>query len=167
MSVEYFASGEGVIPKSDETLGHLENLELMADNGGWPCGQLQRLLQSVRKIILPANLVRRLLSSLVPKDAVSGHDLAKLCIWALGNSAFSMDCVMLPTLRLVGLCLHYDCCTDLRPLASLYELFFGLLSKDKLTGVVAELLAVITTRDEVTQWRINKTSGLPNFIGPL
>ena len=94
-------------------------------------------LQCARQSSWPAQLLRRLLSCLVPASTLPGWfdlpfpalfpaatstyslilssylgvTLASLCTWALGSHQ-SKDCVTLPTIRLATLCLQYDCVTD-------------------------------------------------------
>jgi hypothetical protein len=157
-SVEFLTSGAeeqgGRVQRTEDTLLHLENLELVADNGGWAQGPLEQLLASLRTVTWPAQLARKLLNCLVPRGLVSGRALSGLCLWALGTRGLSADCVLLPALRLTSLCLQYDCVADRQPLHALYELFLGRLGQAKLTGCLAELLSLLTTKPDVSRWRV-------------
>ena len=51
-----------------------------------------------------------------------------------------------PVLRLASLCLQYECVEDKQELTGLYELYLSLITKDKLTNHVAELLQLLTSR---------------------
>ena len=116
---------------------HLSTLELVADNGGWSASHLGLLIQQVTTVPCPAQLTRRFLYSLVPSETIPAQMLVQLALWGLGDYSLSRDCVVLPTLKLLTLCLQYDCVTDEQELSCLYELFFSLLSRDKLTITVA------------------------------
>ena len=165
-SVEYFTSTSRV-EKCELTTKHLENLELVADNGGWSAGRIEQLLGCARRAAWPAQLLRRLLCCLVPRDAVAAPQLAALATWALGDPRLSRDCVVLPTLRLISLSLQYDCLTERASLSGLYELFLAVLPREKLTPVVAELLGLLTTKAEVTGWRVERVRALRGAMGAL
>ena len=47
-------------------------------------------------------------------------------------------------------CLQYNCVDDKHELISLYEMFMALLRKEKLTNLVAELLLLLTSSNEVS-----------------
>lgn len=165
-SVEYFTSTSRV-EKCELTTKHLENLELVADNGGWSAARLEQLLGCARRAAWPAQLLRRLLCCLVPRDAVAAPQLAALATWALGDPKLSRDCVVLPALRLTSLALQYDCLTERAGLSGLYELFLAVLPREKLTPVVAEVLGLLTTKAEVTGWRVERVRALRGSVGAL
>jgi len=164
-SLQYLASCDTGILKNEETLLHLSTIELVSDNGGWSPTQLGLLIQQVTSVPCPAQLTRRLLYSMVPSDTVPAQMLVQLSLWGLGDTSLSRDCVILPTLKLVTLCLQYDCVTDKQELASLYELFLSLLARDKLTNTVAELLQLLTTKKDVTEWRVRTVLRCQSKLG--
>ena len=103
----------------------------------------------------PAVLARRILSSLIPSSSISGSTLANLAVWSLGDLAsLSRDCVVIPVLRLLVLCVEYDCLTSSTELHSLYELLMSLLQRDKISGYAASLLLSLTTKKDVTEWKV-------------
>ena len=61
------------ILKSEESLAHLENLETVADNGGVSAANFSLLCQIVTRKRMPARLLQRLLSTLVPAEPVPGE----------------------------------------------------------------------------------------------
>ena len=91
---------------------HLSTLELVSDNGGWSAPHLGLIIQQVTSVPCPAQLTRKLLYSLVPAETIPSRMLVQLVMWGLGDSSLSRDCVVLPTLKLLTLCLQYDCVTD-------------------------------------------------------
>jgi len=153
-TIQYFASCDTGIFKNEETLLHLSTLELVADHCGWSPAQLGLLVQQITSVPCPAQLTRRFLYSLVPSETVPARMLVQLALWGLADSSLSRDCVTLPTLKVLALCLQYDCVTDKQDLVSMYELFLSLLSRDKLTNTVAELLQLLTSKKDVTEWRV-------------
>jgi len=164
-SLQYIASCDTGIIKNEETLLHLSTLELVADNGGWSASHLGLLIQQVTTVPCPAQLTRRLLYSLVPSETIPSQMLVQLALWGLGDYSLSRDCVVLPTLKLLTLCLQYDCVTDKQELSCLYELFLSLLSRDKLTNNVAELLQLLTTKSVVTEWRVRTVLRCQSKLG--
>jgi len=153
-SLHYIASCETGIFKTEETLLHLNTIELVADNGGWSSAHLGLLIQQLTTLPCTALLSRKILFSLVPSETVPARMLVQLAMWGLGNPSLSKEYVVLPTLKVISLCLQYDCVTEKKELDCLYELFISLLARDKLTNPVAELLMHLTTKKEVTEWRV-------------
>jgi len=165
-SLQYIASCNTGITKTEETLLHIANIELVADNGGWSEPHLGLLIQQITTVPCPAQLTRRILSSLVPSETISAKMLVQLAMWGLGDSSsLSRDCVIIPTLKVITLCLQYDCVTDKKALDCLYELFIALLARDKLTNTVAELLMFLTTKKEVTEWRVRTITRCQSKMG--
>eukprot|EP00092_Neocalanus_flemingeri_P014926 GFUD01016120.1.p1 GENE.GFUD01016120.1~~GFUD01016120.1.p1 ORF type:complete len:933 (+),score=344.21 GFUD01016120.1:134-2932(+) len=164
-SLQYFASCDTGILKTEETLLHLSTIELVSDNGGLSPPQLELLIQQVTSVPCPATLARRLLYSLVPSHTVSAQMLLQLSLWGLGDSSLSRDYVVLPTIKLVTLCLQYDCVTDKQELESIYELYLSHLARDKLTNSVAELLQLLTNKKDVTEWRVRSVLRCQSKLG--
>jgi len=165
-SLQYIACCDTGINKSEETLLHISNIELVADNGGWSEPHLGLLIQQITTVPCPAQLTRRILSSLVPSETIPAKMLVQLAMWGLGDSSSrSRDCVIIPTLKVITLCLQYDCITEKKDLDCLYELFIALLARDKLTNTVAELLMFLTTKKEVTEWRVRTITRCQSKMG--
>ena len=92
----------------------------------------------------------------MPASSIPANILVDLALWALGNKKHGLDHIVLPVIRVISLCLQYNSVRDKQELANIYEVFFSLLSKDKLTSSVAELLQMLTGRTEVTAWRVRE-----------
>lgn len=155
-SIDFFTNDTGdKITKNDEVVAHLQNIETQSDNGGFSPGQLDRLVGVAVGKAWPATLARKLLSCLIPSSSFSGSSLASLAIWSLGDlTAFSRDCIHIPVLRILMLCVEYDCLSSKNELHSLYELFLSLIKKDKISSYAAALLIGLTTKKDVTLWRV-------------
>ena len=108
---------------------------------------------------------RRLLYSGAPSDTVTAQMLVQLSLWGLGDTSLSRDCVVLPPLKLATLCLQYDCVTDKQEVVSLYELFLSLLARDNLTNTVAEMLQLLTTKKDMTGWRVRRVLCCQSKLG--
>ena len=67
-SVQYLALCDTGIIKNEETLVHLSTLELVSDNVGWSAPHLGLIIQQVTSVPCPAQLIRKLLYSLVPAE---------------------------------------------------------------------------------------------------
>jgi len=153
-SLRFLLDCDTGIFKNEETLIHLNTIEAVADNGGWAVEHLDLLIQQLTSVPSPAQISRRIVYSLVPSINIPAHLLVRLALWGLGSSKLSRDCVVLPVLKLISLSLQYDCVTNKQELLCLYELFLSYLSKEKLTNTVADILQLITTKSEVTEWRV-------------
>jgi len=155
-SIDFFTNHTGdKITKNDEVNLHLQNIETQSDNGGFSSSQLDRLVDVAVGKDWPAILARKLLSCLIPSSSFSGPTLSSLAIWSLCDlTTFSRDCVHIPVLRLLVLCVEYDCLSSRKELHSLYELFLSLIKKDKISSYAATLLIGLTTKKDVTEWRV-------------
>lgn len=137
---------------NDETSHHISLIGVLADNRGLSTEQFGLIVQQLTRLKCSATLARKLIHLLVPSDHIPASTLVDLTLWGLGHS--SVDCVTIPVIRVNTLCLQYECVQDKQELVGLYELFMSQLGKDKRTGYIAELLQLLTTRSEVTQWRV-------------
>ena len=142
--------------KNEETLGNLANIELVADNGGLSHDQFGLIVEQLSSLSCPAMLARRLINTLVPASSLPASTLINLALWALGDTKHAKDHVVLPVIRVISLCLQYDSVQEKQELAAIYEVFLSFLSRDKMTCAVAELLQLLTTRSEVTAWRVRE-----------
>ena len=142
--------------KNEETLCHLANIEVVADNGGLSLDQFGLIVEQLSALSCSAFLARKLLNLLVPTSSIPANILVDLALWALGNKKHGVDHIVLPVIRVISLCLQYNSVRDKQELASIYEVFFSLLSREKLTSSVAELLQLLTGRSEVTAWRVRE-----------
>ena len=86
-------------------------------------------------------LARKLLNLLVPTSSIPANILVDLPLRALGNKKHGLD-------HVISLCLKYT--GTRRSSANIYVVFFSLLSMDKFTSSVAELLQLLTG----TPWRV-------------
>ena len=142
--------------KNEETLLHVANIEVVADNGGLSLDQFGLIVEQLSTLPCPALLARRLLNLLVPASSIPANILVDLALWALGNKKHGLDHIVLPVIRVISLCLQYNSVRDKQELVNIYELFLSLLSRDKLTTSVADLLQMLTGRSEVTAWRVRE-----------
>ena len=134
---------------SEETKCHLGNIDVLAVNGGLDSDQLGLIVEQLTKLQMSSLLARKLIHCLVPSTSFPAFTLVDLCLWGLGKTEVIVNAV----LRVVSLSLQYDCVEDKHELACLYELFLGLISKDKMAEPCAEILQHLTTSAEVTGWR--------------
>ena len=139
---------------NEETSCHIATIDAVASNDGLTQDQLGLVTEQVTSLPGTAPLKRKLLHTLIPATSVSAEIIEMLCLWALGDQKLSEDCLVLPALRVTRLCLQYDCVEDKRNLLPLYEVFLSLLGRDKLTAEVAEVLRLLTSSAEVTEWRV-------------
>ena len=151
--------------KNEETLCHLANLEIVADNGGLNVDQFGLIVEQLSTLSCSAFLSRKLINLLVPATSLPVNILLDLALWALGNPKHGKDHVILPVLRVITLCLQYDSVQEKQELASIYEVFLSFLPQDKLTCVVAELLQLLTSKAEVTAWRVRKVLTVQSKCG--
>ena len=151
--------------KNEETLLHISNIEVVADNGGLSLDQFGLIVEQVSTLSCSAILARKLLHLLVPASSIPANILVDLALWALGNKKHGLDHIVLPVIRVISLCLQYNSVRDKQELANIYEVFFSLLSKDKLTSSVAELLQMLTGRTEVTAWRVREVMAVQAKCG--
>ena len=111
---------------------------------GLSVDQFGLIVEQLTRLQCSAPLARKLIHLLVPAQPVPASILVDLSLWGLSHP--SVDCVCVPVLRLVSLCLQYECVEDKQELTGLYELYLSLITKDKLTNHVAELLQLLTSR---------------------
>ena len=142
--------------KNEETLLHIANIEVVADNGGLSLDQFGLIVEQLSVLSCSAVLARKLLNLLVPASSIPANILVDLALWALGSKKHSQDYIVLPVLRVISLCLQYNSVRDKQELVNIYEVFLTFLSRDKLTSSVAELLQMLTGRSEVTAWRVRE-----------
>jgi len=155
-SFNYLASCQGKLVKNEETLCHVANIEVVADNGGLSVDQFGLIVEQLSALSSPAVLTRKLINLLVPAYSLPANILLDLVLWALGNPKHGKDHIILPVLRVLGLCLQYDSVEDKQELATIYEVLLSFLPQDKLTCAVAELLQFLTGSQEVTAWRVRE-----------
>ena len=137
---------------NDETSQHISLIGVLADNGGLSSDQFGLIVHQLTRLKCSATLARKMIHLLVPSDRIPASHLVDLTLWGLCHA--SVDCVIIPVIKVNTLCLQYECVQDKQELAGLYELFLSQLGKDKRTGPIAELLQLLTTRAEVTEWRV-------------
>ena len=147
------ASCEQKLLGNEETKCHLGNIDVLAVNGGLDIDQLLLIVKKLTKLQMSSLLARKLIHCLVPSTSFPASTLVDLCLWGLGNGKHS-DVILTPVLRVVSLSLQYDCVEDKHELASLYEMFLGLIARERLAEPCAEILQYLTTSAEVTDWRI-------------
>ena len=164
-SFEFLASCEKKLVKNEETLCHLANIEVVADNGGLSVDQFGLVVEQLSALSCSALLTRRLIHLLVPATTIPASTLVDLALWALGNPKHGKDHVVLPVIRVITLCLQYDSVQDKQEIAVIYEVFLSCLRRDKLTCAVAELLQLVTTRSEVTAWRVKEVLAVQSKCG--
>jgi len=152
-SFQFLASCEQKLLGNEETKCHLGNIDVLAVNGGLDIDQLLLIVKKLTKLQMSSLLARKLIHCLVPSTSFPASTLVDLCLWGLGNGKHS-DVILTPVLRVVSLSLQYDCVEDKHELASLYEMFLGLIAREKLAEPCAEILQYLTTSAEVTDWRI-------------
>jgi len=152
-SFQFLASCEQKLVNNEETKCHLGNIDVLAVNGGLDTDQLGLIVEQLTKLQMSSILARKLIHCLVPSTSFPASILVDLCLWGLGNGKHT-DVIVTPVLRVASLSLQYDCVEDKHELASLYEMFLGLIARDKLAEPCAEILQYLTTSAEVTEWRI-------------
>ena len=152
--------------KNDETLCHIDTIGTLADNGGLSVDQFGLVVEQLTKLQCPPMLARRLINTLTPASSIPASILVDLVLWGLGDRKLSETTIVLPLLRVVSLCLQYDCVEDKQELEGLYEVFIALLARDKLTSAVAELLQLLTVSSEaVTSWRVRTVLRCQSVLG--
>jgi len=149
-SFQFLASCELKLVGNEETKCHLGNIDVLAVNGGLDSDQLGLIVEQLNKLQMSSLLARKLIHCLVPSTSFPAFTLVDLCLWGLSKT----DVIVNAVLRVVSLSLQYDCVEDKHELACLYELFLGLISRDKMAEPCAEILQNLTTSTEVTEWRI-------------
>lgn len=162
---EYIASQEVKILKTEELLIHIGTIDALAETEGLSPDQLGLLVEQLTSLPCPANLARKLLNCLVPADTVPASTLACLALWLAGDSSLSADRILLPALRVISFSLQYDAVSDKEEITNIYDMFLDILGREKLSKVVAELLNLLTTKQEVTEWRIKKVVNCQAKIG--
>ena len=72
--------------KNEETLLHIANIEVVADNGGLSLDQFGLIVEQLSVLSCSAVLARKLLNLLVPASSIPANILVDLALLALGNS---------------------------------------------------------------------------------
>jgi len=163
-SFEFLANSEGKIVKNEETICHINNIECLADNGGLSVQRIKIVVNTIIKIPCDSMIIMRLLNALAPASTIPSSVLVDLALWGLGSDLSELRVVQ-PVLRVIVYCLQYNCVDDKHELISLYEMFMALLRKEKLTNLVAELLLLLTSSNEVTEWRVRQVMSIQSKHG--